>query len=85
MLQAGVDGHGTFGVLVVFAPANSYANWVGLSRVIHKETTASINSSNYFMYRWGGLCVLPLPLFTQVQATPASQSSQCIGLHQLPD
>ena len=81
MLQAGVAGHGTFGVVVVFTPAKSYDNRVGLSRIIHKETTASINAFNYFMYDGWGLCLLPLPLFTQVPAAPAFQSSQCIGPH----
>ena len=48
-----------------------YKNWKQQGR----------NETNYFMYRWEGPVCSPLPLFTQVQAAPASQLSRCITPH----
>jgi hypothetical protein len=69
-------GHGTFGVVGGFFPLLLIRQLGGLVKGYTKETTASINSSNYFMYQWGGLCALPAPL-----RAPASQPSQRIVLH----
>ena len=51
----------------------------------HLRKHIGINEANYFMYRWVGPVGSPLPLFTQVQAAPASQSSQHTALHRLPE
>ena len=49
MLQVGVDGHGTFVVVVVFFSL-LIRQLGGLVKGYTKETTASINAINHFMY-----------------------------------